>query len=127
LLFGIKKDLFLSSADEERLQKLCRDFALPLRVSSQSHEGIQMFIDHVLKMTAEFVYRQPGEVLLTKREEVEAIEGALPHLQRAAQTQAEELFVLDLRHALESLAPLIGETPSDELLGRLFGQFCIGK
>jgi len=33
----------------------------------------------------------------------------------------------DLRLAQQSLAEITGEFSSDDLLGRIFGSFCIGK
>jgi tRNA modification GTPase len=38
-----------------------------------------------------------------------------------------ELVALDLRRALEALGEITGEVTNDELLGSIFGRFCIGK
>jgi tRNA modification GTPase len=38
-----------------------------------------------------------------------------------------EVVSIDLRDALDDLAKVIGETTNDEILGRLFQNFCIGK
>ena len=52
----------------------------------------------------------------------------LGHLQ-AAQTQVGQLELLaeELRMAQKSLGEITGEFSADDLLGEIFGRFCIGK
>lgn len=54
----------------------------------------------------------------------EAVETALSQLQI---NQAGELVAEDLRTAQHSLAEITGQFTSDDLLGRIFSSFCIGK
>jgi tRNA modification GTPase len=60
---------------------------------------------------------------------VRALEEARDALVRAADAVAAgpELAALELRGALESLGNIVGQLSPDELLGRIFSQFCIGK
>ncbi len=52
-------------------------------------------------------------------------------LKRAIQViengKSEEFIALDLREALNSLAEIIGETITDDILSQIFSKFCIGK
>jgi tRNA modification GTPase len=41
--------------------------------------------------------------------------------------QGEELLAVDLTRALDALGDIVGETTSDDLLNRIFAEFCIGK
>jgi tRNA modification GTPase len=41
--------------------------------------------------------------------------------------QTSDLLAFDLRDALESLGEITGEVTNDEILGNIFGKFCIGK
>jgi tRNA modification GTPase len=60
---------------------------------------------------------------------VRALEDARDALTRAAQAipAGPELAALELRCALEALGRVIGQLSPDDLLGRIFSQFCIGK
>ena len=61
---------------------------------------------------------------------VEALQRASAELERAADRLAEgsgELAAEDLRAAQEALGEITGRVSADDLLGRIFGSFCIGK
>ena len=38
-----------------------------------------------------------------------------------------DFIAMDIRQALYHLGEIIGEVSSDDLLGNIFGRFCIGK
>jgi len=38
-----------------------------------------------------------------------------------------EFITLDLSRALHSLGEIVGETTTEDVLNRIFSQFCIGK
>lgn len=67
-------------------------------------------------------------VFLARERHLSALERALAHLQ-AAQTQLGvfELLAEELRLAQESLTAITGEFTPDDLLGKIFSRFCIGK
>jgi tRNA modification GTPase len=54
----------------------------------------------------------------------EFVESALNQLQGS---RAGELVAEDLRQAQNSLAEITGAVTSDDLLGKIFSSFCIGK
>jgi len=57
-----------------------------------------------------------------------ALRQADQHLERAALPGlAFELFAEELRLAQRALASITGEFTPDDLLGEIFGKFCIGK
>jgi tRNA modification GTPase len=60
---------------------------------------------------------------------VSAVERAITSLGRAAAAPGGEveLCAADLRDALQALGEVLGHVSPDELLGRIFSQFCIGK
>jgi tRNA modification GTPase len=95
--------------------------------SSRTGEGMADVVHELVKVCSQWVHRAPGEVLLTRAEQQLAARFAADHLRRAIDASESELFAGDLRLTLMALGPLIGETPTDDILGRIFSQFCIGK
>jgi tRNA modification GTPase len=68
---------------------------------------------------------------MARRRHLEAIDQADNHLQQA-KVQLEvyaagELVAEELRLAQEQLSTITGAFSSDDLLGRIFSSFCIGK
>lgn len=55
---------------------------------------------------------------------LDAVQGALAGL---AQGLGDELLAVDLARALDALGDIVGETTADDLLERIFAEFCIGK
>ncbi|UGB45623.1 tRNA uridine-5-carboxymethylaminomethyl(34) synthesis GTPase MnmE [Frateuria edaphi] len=66
-----------------------------------------------------------------RRRHVAALESVQGHLDHAAAAlaanRAGELAAEDLRHAQHALGEITGSYTSDDLLGAIFGSFCIGK
>lgn len=61
----------------------------------------------------------------------DALVRARAHLATAGRSNAgalgDELIALDLRLALDALGEVVGAVSPDEILGRIFAEFCIGK
>lgn len=77
-------------------------------------------------------YRNLGEGALTaRRRHVDALQRAAAHFEagRLALTEnhAGEILAEELRLAQQVLGEITGTVSSDELLGRIFADFCIGK
>jgi tRNA modification GTPase len=70
-----------------------------------------------------YVARERHVVAL--REAAEHLAAAAGHI--AAAPPPIELFAEELREAQQSLAAITGEFTADDLLGVIFGRFCIGK
>jgi tRNA modification GTPase len=71
-----------------------------------------------------------GELLALNARHVRQIETAcaeLGILAREAESRTEELSAEHLRYALDALGEITGMVSPDELLGRVFATFCIGK
>lgn len=77
-------------------------------------------------------YQQKNEgQFIARRRHLDAIDIAEEHLQLADKNlhtlKAGELLAEELRLAQEALSSITGEFSSDDLLGRIFSDFCIGK
>jgi tRNA modification GTPase len=96
-------------------------------VSSKTLDGIHQVAEHMADQADHFLSRKPGEVVLTQFEHVQAVGRSLECLDRALSSFDLVLFATDIRHAMNELGPLIGETIPDDVLGKIFSDFCIGK
>jgi tRNA modification GTPase len=74
-------------------------------------------------------WRPDGEGLFMARERhVQALKRASGHLERARELPGKlELFAEELRLSQKALGAITGEYSSEDLLGEIFGRFCIGK
>ena len=70
------------------------------------------------------------EVKTLRREFVIQVKGIVrkkPEPNKKLETGAIELFAEELRQAQQALGEITGEFTSDDLLGEIFSNFCIGK
>jgi tRNA modification GTPase len=100
-----------------------------MRLCARSGEGLDALREH-LKSSMGFVHGGEGAISARARH-LEALDrcagnldGAMQQLQRRG---ARELVAEELRCAQAVLGEIIGSESSDELLGRIFSAFCIGK
>jgi tRNA modification GTPase len=107
------------------------DTAHPPRVflSARTGSGLELLRSH-LKASAGYRESESG-VFAARRRHLDALSRARQHVQNAADilssTRAFELFAEDLRLAQHALGEITGEFTSEDLLGEIFGSFCIGK
>ncbi len=69
--------------------------------------------------------------MLTNLRQQQAAQGALGAVRSAlaaiADGLGDELVAVDLARGLDALGDIVGETTADDLLNRIFAEFCIGK
>ncbi|MEQ1739314.1 MAG: tRNA uridine-5-carboxymethylaminomethyl(34) synthesis GTPase MnmE [Methyloglobulus sp.] len=98
-------------------------------LSIKTGAGMDLLIQHLKQSvgyndTAENIFIARTRHLEALKNGYELIQNALHQLQT---TQAGELVAEDLRQAQQALAEITGEFTSDDLLGKIFSSFCIGK
>jgi tRNA modification GTPase len=100
-----------------------------LYLSASTGEGLDLLREH-LKECMGFQGADAGTVS-ARRRHLDALTRADRHLQEARrqllEQRAGELMAEELRQAQQALAEITGEFTSDDLLGRIFSSFCIGK
>ena len=74
-------------------------------------------------------WRTSGEsVFIARERHLQALQQAASHLRVAAdEVRRWEIFAEELRLAQEALSRITGEFTADDLLGEIFGRFCVGK
>ena len=98
-------------------------------LSAKTGSGIDLLKQHLKKCMG---YQQKNEgQFIARRRHLDAIDAAEVHLELADENlhkmKAGELLAEELRFAQEALSSITGEFSSDDLLGRIFADFCIGK
>lgn len=104
-------------------------FGIPeLAVSMKDQRGVAELRQHLKNSMG---YRQAGEgMFIARRRHLDALQRARAHLvEGRAEIDAHhgELAAESLRLAQRALGEITGEFTSDDLLGRIFSTFCIGK
>lgn len=101
-------------------------------VSAKTGEGLEDLGNKVRDLILSGqALRAPDEPLLLRERHKVALERALEHVEDALAGWGEglpwDLVSIDLRGAWEALGEITGETAREELLDRIFSEFCLGK
>ncbi len=100
-----------------------------IALSAKHNQGLALLTEH-LKNIMGFRGEEEGE-FLARRRHMDALKAAVKHLESAFHAlhdlQAGELLAEELRLTQNSLSEITGEFSSDDLLGKIFSSFCIGK
>jgi len=102
---------------------------MEIALSAKTGDGVEALRAHLKQCMG---YQSAGtSTFSARRRHLDAIRRARAHVEQGrtalAQTHAGELLAEELRHAQQALAEITGEFTSDDLLGRIFTSFCIGK
>jgi tRNA modification GTPase len=101
-----------------------------LSISARTGVGMealqQAFLSHVHGLRT-----GQGDIVVTNARHVDALRKAKASLEDARKAIdlgiSGELLAIDLRRAQHHLGEITGRITTDDLLGSIFGRFCIGK
>ncbi|MGJ0429102.1 tRNA uridine-5-carboxymethylaminomethyl(34) synthesis GTPase MnmE [Methylobacter sp.] len=100
-----------------------------IHLSVKTGAGMELLRQHLKQCMG--YHEQTDNVFIARRRHIEALrkghEFVLSALHQLQDSQAGELVAEDLRQAQNSLAEITGKFTSDDLLGKIFSSFCIGK
>jgi tRNA modification GTPase len=103
--------------------------AVRIRLSATTGAGLDLLREH-LKDCVGF-HPAEGGALSARTRHLDALRRARAHVEEAhrllGERRAGELVAQELTDAQRELGEITGEVTSDDLLGRIFGSFCIGK
>jgi len=102
---------------------------LTINLSAKTGTGIDALHERLRKSAG---YRNLGEGAFTARKRhIDALNRAAEHFamgrKALEEARAGELLAEELRLAQEALGEITGAVSSDDLLGRIFADFCVGK
>lgn len=100
-----------------------------ISLSAKTGQGLDALRQHIRKLAG---YENLGQGAFTaRRRHLDALDRSATHFAtgRTAleEARAGELLAEELRLSHQSLGEITGAVSSDDLLGRIFSQFCIGK
>ena len=127
---GVGLTVVYNKIDKEgHRAELIESPATSIYLSAKTGEGIDLLKQH-LKKCMGYEQRNEGQ-FIARRRHLDAIDTAEEHLVIADKNlhhlKAGELLAEELRLAQDALSSITGEFSSDDLLGRIFSDFCIGK
>jgi tRNA modification GTPase len=114
------------SGEENRL--VGKDNKTEIYLSASSGEGIDLLRRH-LKQCMGYERHTEGQ-FIARRRHITALNNASNYLNKAKQclkNKTGELLAEELKLAQNELSSITGEFSNEDLLGRIFADFCIGK
>lgn len=100
-----------------------------VHIAAKSNEGMDDLREHLKAVMGYNAASEGG--FIARRRHIESLQQAEQFLNSGMDqlllAQAGELLAEDLRQAQQALNEITGEFSSDDLLGRIFSSFCIGK
>ncbi len=117
---------------EGRTHALTHSRTHALAVSAHTGDGLPELRDRLLAIAFGGILGEPGEApLVTRERHARALRGAREEVELFLEAwEVEipmELAVTHLRSAAGILEDLVGAVTPDDVLGRVFAQFCVGK
>jgi tRNA modification GTPase len=112
----------LASLAAERLEE---GDAVAIALSARSGEGVELLRQELLRIAG---WHPAEDVFIARERHLRALTETSRHIDGAREQLPQlELFAEELRLAQLSLSAITGDFSADDLLGEIFGRFCIGK
>jgi tRNA modification GTPase len=124
---GVPVSLVLNKIDLVPATAASNDVPL-FAISAATGTGVDSLRQHIVARAGHV--EEGGGAVSARARHVDALRHAAGHLEAAHRqlvAKHGELAALELREAQQQLGAVVGEVTSDELLGQIFGSFCIGK
>lgn len=98
-------------------------------ISAKKGDGIQLLESEILKIVGkDHKVSHKEDIFMARSRHIDALKKVNGAINKAIKNlEAPELVAEELMIAQKSLSQITGEFSSDDLLGQIFSQFCIGK
>lgn len=140
ILNKVKTKNFIVAINKNDLHQKIKQYELVKYVSKEEITSISAKNGDGIDKLSILIYKkvignknlnESSEIFLTDLRHKEAIEKTSKNLESFLKllktNESPEFLAIDLRTALESLGEITGEITTEDLLGRIFSKFCIGK
>ncbi len=113
-------------------EELCERLSVPVILCSAKYgEGLEELTAEIRKLFLQGGLVYNDEVYITNLRQKDCLECALKSLKLVKQSvealMPEDFYTIDLLDAYESLGLIIGESVEDDLVDKIFHEFCMGK
>jgi tRNA modification GTPase len=110
-----------------------------LKISARTGAGLDMLKEKILDMSVTgdqkaglgSAFDEGAGVIVTNIRHKVAVDNAVSYLNNGASALAAsvplELVAVEMRDALDRLGEIVGAVTTDDILNRIFSEFCIGK
>ncbi|WP_350286159.1 tRNA uridine-5-carboxymethylaminomethyl(34) synthesis GTPase MnmE [uncultured Croceitalea sp.] len=119
----------IDGIDQPRLAQLQRDNTHIL-ISAKHGDGIERLKETLLTLSNTGALGK-NDIIVTNNRHYDALLKALEAIQKVKEAMsddiASDLMAIDIREALFHLGEITGQVSTDDLLGNIFSNFCIGK
>jgi tRNA modification GTPase len=100
-------------------------------VSAKTGAGLDFLTTSLIESVAEDSGIEPMDFRITSRRHCDACNHATQSLTRALSSlssgMTNEFIALDIRQSVEALSEITGEITNEDILNKIFKEFCIGK
>ena len=108
-----------------RAERLDEAEGVVISLSAKNGDGVELLRQELLHIAG---WHPAEDVFIARERHLRALAETREHIDTArAQLPQLELFAEELRLAQMALGSITGEFSADDLLGEIFGRFCIGK
>lgn len=127
ILFN-KSDLNLVLDEKEIYSKL--NWTI-IPFSNETKQGLEQLKDYITNSFLRGDIQYNDQVYITSVRHKNAVESAVQSLEQVVQTiddgMPEDFYTIDMMEAYRSLGLINGETASEDLVNKIFSDFCMGK
>ncbi len=121
----IHNKIDLVEKDDCRAERQENGNSVSLFLSATTGEGVDLLRRELLRIAG---WHPAENVFIARERHLQALAQTREHLAQACRQLPQlELFAEELRLAQRALASITGAFTTDDLLGKIFSQFCIGK
>lgn len=126
-----KVDLVANLSGEEFTDKIGDEWAEVLWLSAKTGQGMEDLESSLTELVWGGEVRKDDSLVLLNLQEKKLLEEAEEELRDARESLRQERSIdiaeIDIREGRKKLGKLLGENLTDEILDRVFSQFCVGK